>query len=205
MAVINLFSLSVFILQISHLHPSHLRQCSSRPHTPPRHRWRAGEWCPLKRARVETKEEEQGATGPERVRTPEPARPNARRRRSDKRLLMEGKGIKVRVAARHGNKQVGRQHREGIFHCCVLCVNLKSQFPKLLLFAPRLRGHSALQPTTVPHSQQPPGPELLQLHVLQGLRRAAERGGRPQEPCRHGPQHHGGLSTRRWRARGTKL
>uniref|UniRef100_A0A3Q3EDK3 Roundabout, axon guidance receptor, homolog 1 (Drosophila) n=1 Tax=Labrus bergylta TaxID=56723 RepID=A0A3Q3EDK3_9LABR len=48
-----------------------------------------------------------------------------------------------------------------------------------------------------PTVNSPSRPQLLQLHVLQGLRGPAERRGRPQEPCRHGPQHHGGLRTRR--------
>lgn len=70
---------------------------------------------------VETREEEQGAIGPERARTPEPAHLNAKTLRRDKKLLMEGKGINMRVAPpiRHANMQVQHQVKyEGIplFH-----------------------------------------------------------------------------------------
>lgn len=51
---------------------------------------------------------EQGVVGPERARTPETAHLNAKMLKRDKRLLMEGKGINMRVAAptRHGYNQV---------------------------------------------------------------------------------------------------
>lgn len=144
MSVVNVFLLPVFILQISHLRPSHLQQCLSRLHTPPRQPWRAGEWFLPKQVRVETREEGRGAIGPERARTPEPARLNAKTLRRDKRLLTEGKGINTRVAAptRHANTQV-RQRVQSLsdvqyFWLC------KSQFPLQLFFVARFRGHSAL-------------------------------------------------------------
>lgn len=107
----NAFIFAVIILQISHLHLSHLLRCLSRPHTPPRWLWRAGEWFPLKRVRVETGEEERGLIGPERDQTLEPARLNAKKLRRDKRLPMEGKGTNTRVAAltKHANIQVPSQ------------------------------------------------------------------------------------------------
>ena len=106
----NVFLVPVFILQISLLRPSHLLQCSSHLHTRPRQSWRAGEFPP-KQLKVETREEEPGATSLERARTPEPAPLSAERLRRDKGLLMEGKGINMRVAppARLANTQVQQQ------------------------------------------------------------------------------------------------
>lgn len=139
-----------------------------------------------------------GRTAPGRDRTTEPAHRNARTLRRNRERLSEGKEVNTRPAAplRLASMQVRRLERwihsntpSGVCH--PLRVSLSP------VTAPRCRGHSALQPTTIPRSQQSPRPQLLQLHVLQGLGGPAERRGRPPEPCRHGTHHHGGLPSRR--------
>lgn len=134
---------------------------------------------------------------PERAPTREPAHPNARTVRRDKRLT-EAKGINTRVRPppRLVSTQVGAEPGSSV------TFPKWSQRPMLLFSVPR-RGHPALQPTTVPDRQQSQGPKFLQLHVLQGFGGPAERGRRPQEPRRHWPQHHGSLPARRRGAGGT--
>lgn len=153
---------------------------------------------------VETRKEAVGFIVLERVQIPGPARPNARTLRRGKRFTEE-KEVNMRVAllSRHASMQVNTKRGNPRVVCVAFVFK---QVSISLFFFPvsRCRGHSALQPTTVPHSQQPPRPKLLQLHVLQGLGGQAERRRRPQEPCRHGPHHHGGLPTRRWGAGGTE-
>lgn len=116
-----------------------------------------------------------------------------------------GKGNKHEgTTAAKARQHAGRQNEGHPSLLCHFTLPQESQCPMLLFSVPR-RGHPALQPTTVPHRQQSQGPKFLQLHVLQGIRGPAERRGRPQEPRRHWPQHHGSLPARRRRAGGTVI
>lgn len=79
----------------------------------------------------ETREEERGATDPERARTREPAHLNAGTLRTDKRQLMEGKGINTRVVrpTRHANMQVRHQCSVFYYMLYVIVSNSKCVCP----------------------------------------------------------------------------
>lgn len=91
--------------------------------------------------RVETKEEEQEAIGPERAQTPEPARLNAKMLRRDKRLLMEGKEINMRVATSLANMQVQRTFYPTADHSSPQSIALETQVPPALC-PPEVQGAS---------------------------------------------------------------
>lgn len=108
--------------------------------------------------------------------------------------------MRVRLP-RLASTQVQTKRRSSVTFLCHKSLNTQYYCP----LSPCRGGHPALQPTTVPDRQQSQGPKFLQLHVLQGFRGPAERGGRPQEPRRHWPQHHGSLPARGRRAGGTHI
>lgn len=150
--------------------------------------------------------DKRGGTGVCRPREGSDTRTSSSERKDaqERQKALGGKGNKHEgTTATKARQHAGRHKTRVIHHCCHFSLPQESQRPISLFSVPR-RGHPALQPTPVPYRQQSQGPKFLQLHVLQGFRGPAERGGRPQEPGRHWPQHNGSLPARRRRAGGTK-